>query len=84
MKDIPDKPRAKITLKGETFKDFSETQSNIRLATPDIFIQHFPGCPSSTVRQEKETKTIKEECSYLYSQTAYVANSKESIKQLLE
>ena len=25
MKDIPDKPRAKITFKGETVKDFSET-----------------------------------------------------------
>lgn len=84
MKDIPDKPRAKITFKGETVKDFSETQSNIRLATPDTFTQCFPGCPSTTVRQEKERKTIKEEGSYLYSQTAYVANSKEFLKQLLE
>ena len=40
--------------------------------------------PDRAVRQEKERKTIKEEGSYLYSQTAYVANSKEFLKQLLE
>lgn len=84
MKDIPDKPRAKITVKGEILKDFPETWNNVRLATADIFIQHFPGCPSSAVRQEEEIKTIKEEGSYLYSQTAYVENSTESTKQLLE
>ena len=40
MKDIPDKPRAKVILKGKIFKSSSETQNNVRLAAPDTFIQH--------------------------------------------